>query len=156
MNKLGTYQNREVYWANYPDLLNDELPSSDWICMLTSSEVKPDADKFDQFTRKTIKNGILEFKGHGKFGELLHDWFDGTMVIMETMDKHPEIETMTTWHNDETLADVFWQCFFATCLPETTNLEKVKILCSDLDGIDRTKELQDYMIQFNKGWIPKE
>jgi len=95
--------------------------------------------------KKTIANGLLEFKGHGKFGELLHDSFDETMVIMETMEKHNEIEVMTTWHNNETLADVFWQCFFATCLPDNTNYENIKIVCSDLDGINRTNELQDYI-----------
>ena len=156
MKTIGTYQNREVIWTDYQNILQSELPNSDWLCLLTCSKFKPDLSKFDLLTRRSIDNGILEFKGHGKYGELLHDCFDETMVIMETIENHIEIEIMTTWHNDETFADTFWQCFFATRLPETTNLEKVKVLCSDLDGIDRTKELQDYMIQFNKGWIPKD
>tara|TARA_R110000796_G_scaffold71409_2_gene161965 strand:+ start:16903 stop:17178 length:276 start_codon:yes stop_codon:yes gene_type:complete len=78
---------------------------------MTSSESKPELDKFNRFTRAAIKSGVLEFKGHGKFGELLHDWFDETMVIMEAIENHSEIEVMTTWHNDESLAGTFWQCF---------------------------------------------
>jgi len=156
MKKIGIYQNREVHWVNYPELLNCKLPSSDWICMLTSSQIKPNDNEFDQFVRKTIANGLLEFKGHGKFGELLHDLFYETMVIMETMEKHNEIGVMTTWHNNETLADVFWQCFFATCLPGYTNYENIKIVCSDLDGINRTKELQNYIQRFEEGWLPNE
>ncbi|GAB5551779.1 MAG: hypothetical protein Sapg2KO_13700 [Saprospiraceae bacterium] len=86
MEEIKTYQNRKVVWMDYNELLVGEMPKSDWICLATSSESKPDADKFDRFTRDALKNGILEFKGHGKFGELLHDWFDETMVIMETME----------------------------------------------------------------------
>ena len=96
MNKLGTYQNREVYWVNYSEILITELPNSDWICMLTSSRTKPDAKRFDQFTRKTIASGLLEFKGHGKFGELLHNWFDETMVVIETIQKFKN-DTINNW-----------------------------------------------------------
>lgn len=156
MKKIGTYQNREVHWVNYPELLSSELPNSDWICMLTASQTQPDINQLDHFVRKTIANNLLEFKGHGKFGEFLHDLFDETMVEMETMENHPEIEAMTTCHNNETLADVFWQCFFATCLPEYTNYENIKIICSDLDGINRANELKHYIKRFEEGWLPNE
>ena len=133
-----------------------ELPNSDWICLFTSSERRPDINNFDEFTRRSIANGLLEFKGHGKFGELLHDWFDETMVNMETMEEHEEIEVITTWHINESLSDVFWQCFFDTCLPETTNYNKIKIVCSDLDEVNRISELQDYIKRFKEGWLPNE
>jgi len=155
MKKIGTYQNRKAIWMDSQELLLlNEMPSSDWICLVTSSQVKPDWDEFDRFTRRSIKHGILEFKGHGKFGELLHDWFDESISIMEIMEQHPEIEVMTTWHNNQSLADVFWQCFSATCLPETTNFENLKIVCSDLDGIDRSEELNNYLVRFEDGWLP--
>jgi len=156
MKRIGTYQNREVIWVNYSNILQCELPSSDWICMFTSSVSKPDVDKFDKITRKSIESGVLEFKGHGKHGEFLHDCFDETMVNMEVMENHPEISVMTTWHNDEKLSDVFWQCFFATCLPESVGNENIKIICSDLDGINRTNELRDYIDRFVKGWLPND
>ena len=156
MTELGTYHNRKVIWTNYSELLNGNMPKSDWICLFTSSKSKPNYDEFDNFTRKSISNGLLEFKGHGIYGELLHDWFDETASIMVTMEKHPEIETMTTWHNDETLADVFWQCFFATCLPDETNYENLKVICIDLDGINRKQELAEYLERFKKGWLPED
>ncbi|MGB1004687.1 MAG: DUF7684 family protein [Salibacteraceae bacterium] len=155
MNEINTYQNRKVVWISYNELLEGYFPKGDWICLMTCSEFKPDSDKFDRFTRSAIKSGILEFKGHGKFGELLHDWFDETMVIMETIENHSEVDVMTTWHNDESLADAFWQCFFATCLPEATDYEKLKIVCTDLDGIDRKEELANYLSRFEQGWLPK-
>ncbi len=155
MNEIKTYQNRKVVWVEYHELLSGKMPEGDWICLATSSESKPAADKFDKFTREAIKSGILEFKGHGRFGELLHDWFDETMVMMESMEKHSEIEVMTTWHNDESLVETFWQCFFATCLAETTNYEKLKIVCTDLDGKDRKDELANYLKRFEQGWLPK-
>lgn len=85
MNEINSYQNRKVVRMDYSKLLDGKMPKSNWICLVTSSESKPDLDKFDRFSGDAFKNGILEFKGHGKFGELLHDWFDETMVIMETM-----------------------------------------------------------------------
>ncbi|MCG8573666.1 MAG: hypothetical protein MI810_02185 [Flavobacteriales bacterium] len=156
MDEIKTYQSRKVIWINYDEMLEGKMPESDWICLMTSSESKPNSDKFDKFTRNAIKHGILEFKGHGEFGELLHDWFDETMVIMETMENHSEIDVMTTWHNNESLADAFWQCFFATCLPETTDYDKLKIVCTDLDGKNRNVELTDYLNRFEQGWLPKD
>jgi len=81
IEEINTYQNRKVVWMNYNELLNGNVPECDWICLMTSSESKPDFNKFEKFTRTAIKNGILEFKGHGKFGELLHDLFDETLVL---------------------------------------------------------------------------
>lgn len=156
MNEINTYQSRKVFWISYHELLEGEMPESDWVCLMTSSESQPNSDKFNRFTRDAIKNGILEFKAHGKFGELLHDWFDETMVVMETMENHSELDVMTTWHNDESLAGVFWQCFFTTCLPETTDFDKLKIVCTDLDGKNRSVELTNYLNRFEQGWLPKE
>ena len=140
---------------DYSELLNGKMPKGDWICLLTSSNKNPNYEDFENFRRKSISKGLLEFKGHGTYGELLHDWFDETAAIMMTMEKHPEIETMTTWHNNESLAGVFWQCFFATCLPDETNYEKLKIICSDLDGINREIEITQYLTDFERGWIPE-
>jgi|TARA_R110000737_G_C14589687_1_gene487274 hypothetical protein len=62
---------------------------------------------------------------------------------------------MATWHNDESLTDSFWQCFFATCLPETADYEKLKIVCTDLDGVNRNDELANYLNRFEQGCLPK-
>ena len=120
------------------------MPTDNWICLATSSKAKPDFNLFHQFARDSIRNGILEFKGHGKYGENLHDWFDETIQMMASMDNHPEIEIMTTWHANESIADVVWQCFFATCLPESTEHGRFTIVCTDLDHQNRKEEIESY------------
>jgi len=155
MNKIGTYHNRKVIWATYEELLEGNMPKENWICLITASKNKPDFDVFDTFTRVAIQHGVLEFKGHSFFGELLHDWFDETINVMEVMENHAEIDVMTTWHDDQSFADVFWQCFFATCLPDITNYSNLKIVCFDMDGINREQELKKYLQRFENNWIPE-
>jgi hypothetical protein len=154
MRSIGKYFDRQIYWLDY-DKFPNQLPDKDWVCLATANH-PPDIKKFDEFVRTSIAKGILEFKGHGNFGEKLHDLFDEIMVVMETMEEHAEIGVMTTWHNDETLADVFWQCFFATCLPETTDFDNIKIVCTDIDGIDRSDDLKAYIKEFELGWLPSD
>ncbi|MBL0326609.1 MAG: hypothetical protein IPP61_15765 [Cytophagaceae bacterium] len=154
MQNIGKYFDRQIYWLNY-DKFSDQLPDRDWVCLAVANHL-PDLYKFDNFVRTAIAKGILEFKGHGKFGEKLHDQFDQTMVVMETMEDHSEIGVMTTWHNDETLADTFWQCFFATCLPDKADFDNIKIICTDLDGVNRTEELKSYIKEFELGWLPSD
>jgi hypothetical protein len=149
---VGKYFNRQIFWLDYNNSSN-QLPGKDWLCLAIANN-EPDENKFDKFVRDAISKNILEFKANGQFGELLHDLFDQTMVIMETMEQHKAIDVMTTWHNDETLADAFWQCFFATCLPGTTSQNDIKIICTDLDGINRTEELKNYLKEFESGWLP--
>lgn len=156
MNKIGTYYNRKIIWVTYDELLQGNMPKDNWICFMTCSKNKPDFPTFDSFTRDAIQNGILEFKGHSVFGELLHVWFDETINIMEVMESHAEIDIMTTWHNDQSFADVFWQCFFATCLPDSTDYNNLKIVCLDLDGVNREQELKKKIQRFEDNWIPKK
>jgi hypothetical protein len=152
VQNIGKYFDRQIFWLDYHNYFN-QLPDKDWVCLAIANN-QPDEKEFDKFVRTSISKDILEFKGYGRFGELLHDLFDGTMVIMETMENHNEIDVMTTWHNDQTLADAFWQCFFATCLPDTTDYGNIKIICTDLDGINRVEELKNYLKEFELGWLP--
>jgi len=152
MKTIGQYQGRQVIWFDYNEC-TDELPEKDWLC-LAISNIHPDEIAFENFVRISISKNISEFKGHGKYGEKLHDLFDETMVKMEVDENHAEVDVMTTCHNDETLADVFWECFFATCLPETVDFDNIKIVCVDLDGINRIEELQSYLKEFELGWLP--
>lgn len=154
MYGIGKYFDRKVFWLDYNNFSN-QLPDRDWVC-LAIANVQPDLDKFDKFIRTSISKNILEFKGHGKFGEELHDLFDETIGVMETIEDHNEIAVMTTWHNDETLADTFWECFFATCIPETANLDNIKIICTDLEGVNRSNELKNYIKEFELGWLPSD
>ena len=154
MNQIGKYFDRQVYWLDY-DNFADQIPDKNWVCLAIANN-QPDIDKFDKFVRTSISRNILEFKGHGQLGEELHVHFDQNMVIMEVLENHPAIDVITTWHNDETLADSFWQCFFATCLPDTADLDNIKVICTDLDGINRTDELKSYIKEFDLGWLPSD
>jgi hypothetical protein len=154
MNRIGTYQTRKVYWFDYDQFQLDQLPTKDWICLATS-DIDPNDEKYEKFVRHAIDNGILEFKGHGKFGEKLHGIFDEIMVDIEISKNLDIIDIATTWHNDETLADTFWECFFATTLPNRADLNNISIICTDIKGNDRTTELKGILKRFENGWIPE-
>ncbi|MCB0380151.1 MAG: hypothetical protein KDD24_02765 [Flavobacteriales bacterium] len=153
MKRIGKYQNRQIFWFDYGQFKLEELPKTDWLCLATS-DINPNDEKFERFVRYSIDNGILEFKGHGEYGEKLHDIFDETMVDIEITNGIETIDIATTWHNDETFADAFWQCFFATTLPTRTNYEIISIICTDLKGVNRTKEIVEILKRFENGWIP--
>ena len=154
MKSIATYQSRQVFWFDYEQFDLNQLPKKDWLCLATS-DIDPNDQKFERLVRHSIETGILEFKGHGKFGEKLHDIFDEIMTQMEVVENHQLISVMTTCHNDESLADTFWQCFFATCLPETADLDNISIICTDLIGNDRSNELKKILERFENGWIPE-
>jgi hypothetical protein len=153
MKEIGTYQSRKVYWFNYNQFQLDQLPTKNWLCLATS-DIDPNDEKFEKFVRYGIDNGILEFKGHGLFGEKLHDLFDEIMVDIEISKSLNTIDIATTWHNDETLADAFWQCFFVTTLPTRADLDNISIVCTDIEGNDRITELKGILKRFENGWIP--
>jgi hypothetical protein len=155
MQDIGQYQGRRILWTDFQNLSPENLPDKDWLCLAIANQT-PDLDKFSNFVRTSIDRGILEFKGQGRFGELLHDVFDETMVDMEVNEPRPFIEVMTTGNSDENLADTFWQCFFVTCLPETADLNNIKIVCMDLDAVDRREELGSYIQRFESGWLPPD
>lgn len=94
MQSIGKYFHRQIYWLDYNNF-TDQLPDNDWVCLAVSN-IERDVDKFDKFVRTLISKNILEFKGHGKFGEKLHDLFDETMVEMEVIEDHAKISVMTT------------------------------------------------------------
>lgn len=157
MQLIGTYFDRKVYWLDYQKLSIefDRFPDKDWVCLCIANQ-EPDLETFDKFVRSAIANRVLEFKGHGQFGEKLHDLFDETIARMETMEACHEIDVVTTWHNDQSLADTFWDCFFGTYLPATADIDNIKIICTDLDGMDRSDELRKYIKEYELGWLPSE
>ena len=153
MKKMGVHNGRTSFWLDYPEFQTAELPKKDWLVLAICASA-PDTQQFELFARLCIDNDVQEFKGAGSQGELLHDLFDSTIVSMEVFENR-ETQVMTTWHNDETLADAFWQCHFATCLRETTDFDNVTILCTDLDGQDRSDELHGCLQRFEAGWLPE-
>lgn len=153
MELIGTYQGRKTYWWDFDKFEFAKLPTSDWLCLAIANEY-PNEKLFNKFAEACIRKNISEFKGQGFFGEQLHHLFDLTMIDIELKENIKPFEIMTTWHNDEILADVFWQCHFATCLPETTNYDNISIVCTSLSGQNKTTSLKSYIEKFKKGWIP--
>jgi hypothetical protein len=155
MEYLGVHNDRKVYWWEYSEKNLDKLPDSNWICFVIEDGL-PQSDLFEKFVRTSIHKGLLEFKAYGKLSSKLDDSFDETMVLMETIEGHLEIDITTTWHNKEGLASAFWQCFHATCLSETTDSNNLKIICVHFDNTNRKQELKNYIERFNEGWLPSE
>jgi hypothetical protein len=154
MERIGKYFDRQVFWLDYINF-TDQLPDNNWVCLAIANK-QPNLDIFDNFARTSISKNILEFKGCGQFGEILHHLFDKTMVIMETNENYSFIEVVTTSHNDEIIADAFWQCFFATSFKDTANLDDIVIVCTDLDNVNRNEELTYYIKEFELGWLPSK
>jgi hypothetical protein len=151
MKIIGSFYNRKVFWFDYKLFNLEELPSNDWISF-TICNAEPDLKKFDEFARNSIASGILEFKSQGKFGEKLHLFFDMTAVHIEIADQIEFIDIPTTGDNDTTLREAFWECFFATTLPNRTIFEKLSIVCMDLDGIDRSSLMLKILEEFEIKW----
>jgi hypothetical protein len=152
---LGEHRGRKVYWLEFSETKFDELPDKDWVCFGIEDGL-PDYNLFDTFTRISIKKGILEFKAFGKKSTELDDWFDGVVVLLNVIENQPDAFVMTTWHDKESIANAFWQCFHATCLPDDTVNENVKIICFHFDNIDKRDELKKYIEGFNEGWLPSD
>lgn len=153
MKLIETYQGRKTYWLNYSQFDIEKLPSSDWVFLAVANE-KPTEKKFKTIVERCIQKNISEFKGQGLYGTKLHDLFDETMVDIELNENIKPFEIMTTAHEDETFADVLWQCYFATCLPGETNFDNISIVCTDLNGSNRSTEIKNLLEKFNQGWTP--
>src|SRR5690606_33144227 len=124
---------RETFYVQFDELNIDQLPISNWVCFAIANE-EPNKNQLSEFIRTCIKKDLFEFKGFGIYGDYLHTTFDLEMTKMEVDEGHPEIEIMTTGNNDTDLSNAFWECYFATCLPEKTDYDNVKIICVNFDN----------------------
>ncbi|MDD2983629.1 MAG: hypothetical protein PHQ74_09595 [Crocinitomicaceae bacterium] len=155
MKLIGNFQSRKVFWFDYNQFDLEELPPNDWISF-TISDTEPDLEKFEKFANNSIDFGILEFKSQGNFGEKLHLLFDEILVDLEISDQIYFIDIPTTGDNSTTLIEAFWECFFATTLPNRTNFENLSIVCMDLSGTDRSADLTTLLEKFENGWFPED
>ena len=152
MRYLGKCFNQNIYWVNDNTDL-EMIPEEYWICLCVANK-KPDMERFRVFAKMAIEKEVLLFMGCGEYGELLHDTFDEMICILETKENHEKIDMVTTWHDKESLKDTFWQGCKSFYLPERTDYENIKIVCMDLDGVDRTEEFKGYIKDFEMGYIP--
>ncbi|UKN03481.1 hypothetical protein K6119_08135 [Paracrocinitomix mangrovi] len=155
MNLIGTNNTWKIYWSDYHNIFEESIPSDTWVCMFIANS-EPDWKQFEQFINKALSFGIVDFKSNGKYAEQLHDYFDFHLVDLNLeIEEKDWTEVMTTWHTNETVADTFWQTLNIACLPDHHSYQDVKVLCSDLDGLNREDELANYLQKFKEGWLPK-
>lgn len=154
MEFLGKYENRSVYWWNYSQESLDELKGSNWICFAIQDQLIG-FDAFSDFAKTSIDSGVLEFKAFGPDSSELDDWFDEVIVDTNVFDKSIDETIVTTWHDNEELADAFWQCFHATCLPSKTDYENLRLVCFHFNGKDLKKELKEFILKFKSGFVPE-
>ena len=154
MQYIGKHFERETFYIHFDELQVDELPISNWVCLAIANEL-PNEKLFKQFVRICIEKDLFEFKGFGKLGETLHLDFDLEIVDMEVNEGHSEIEIMTTGNNETYLADTFWECYYATCLPERADFNNIKIICVNFDKADYSMKLVEIIKRFNRNWLPK-
>lgn len=155
MQNIGKHWNRETFYVQFDELKIDELPNSNWVCFAIANE-QPNEIVFKQFVRTCIEKDLFEFKAFGQFGETLHLDFDLEMVEMEVNEGHSEIEVMTTGNNGTDLANTFWECYGATCLPDRADYDKIKVVCVNFDKNNYLMKLTDILKRFNRNWLPKD
>lgn len=155
MKYIGSYYNRKTFYLKWDNMETVKFPNKNWVCFAISNE-KPDNSELDSFVRKSIQNDLYEFKGQGDYGEYLHDFFDETMVEMEVIENHPEIEIMTTGDNKTDLANGLWECYGATCLPERADFDDISIICLSFDKLDYSEKLEKLLSKFNRNWLPDD
>jgi hypothetical protein len=134
------------------------LPDINWFCCAIANNDFDNTDNstVESFVRTAIDRGILSWHGLGQFGKKLHLTFDLVMVKMEIDENHPEIDVCTVGNNDTDIADGFWGCYGAPCLPERTDYYTAKLICVSFDGQDYRKELNYLITKFNDGWLPPD
>lgn len=153
MEYLGTHWNRQTFWLDPSDNYQNELPTNGWVC-LAISNIAPDEKTLEQFIRAAIDKNILEFKAQGTYGWTLHLTFDEVNTRMYTLEEHAETDIVTTGNNDTNLPNALWECYGATCLPDNTDYDNIKIVCVAFDGENYKNEIKTYIERFANGWLP--
>lgn len=158
MESLGEYNGRKVFWLEFLEKNFQELSVSDWICFGMSDENpfnEPLSATLTKFCGIAIDRGVLEFKAFGKESSKFDDFFDSE-VVTKNLESGEDSFVMITWHDKESLASAFWQCFHATCIPDDADHNNLKIVCLHFENIDKRQELKSFLEKFNKGWLPEE
>lgn len=156
MHKIGNHNNRDVFYMSLSSDMTSSFKEYDnWICLGISKD-SHNKDWVNSFLRLAITNGMCEFKGQGSYGEKLHDLCDETMVELEALEGFPFLNIMTTGDNKTSLASAFWECFFATALPEDLDYATLKVVCVSFDGNNYQAELKDFLEKFDNNWIPED
>ena len=158
MDYIGQYFGFETYYLDIDEEdFNAVIPENNWFCCAITNNENYDKSLVDKFIRLAIDRNILSWHGLGKYGGSLHLAFDLTITEMEVNENHPEIDVCTIGDSSENIADQFWGCFGASCLPGTVvDYSIVKLICLSFDRYNYKYELTEYINKFNDGWLPPD
>ena len=159
MDYIGKHNGFETYYLDLTlEDYNDVLPENNWFEFVIANKDFDDSGSslIDKFIRKSIDRDLLAFKGQGIFGGKLHLTIDLIIVKMEVDEKHTEIDLATTGDNKTDLANGFWECYGAPCLPDRTDYNTLKLVCTSFDGINYKDDLNLLLKRFNEGWLPPD
>jgi len=151
--KIGKHFDKNIFYFDFNNYPANVLSIENWVCFAISNHKLP-KQKFKTFVKNAIESDLLEFKAQGKFGEDLHNEFDSTMVDLEVEKNIPIIDICTTGDNETDLARAFWECFYASIIPQAADWENINIVCINIDGKDYKNSLIDLINRFDTGWIP--
>ncbi len=156
MEHCGNFQERTVYYLCLDSEANSVVEQMDnWICFAIASGQYP-KDKAVNFIRHTLLGGMLEFKAQGAHAEELHLLCDSTMVSLEVDEGHPIFDIVTTGSASTDLANAFWECFFATVLPDRADYDDLKVVCVSFDGTNYRSRIDGLLDRFEEGWVPSD
>ena len=157
MEFLGKHKTNDVYYFIPEREPLDDLPKDNWICLGIANR-EFDQSMFDKFIKHSVYSGLLEFKGQGKLGAELHDFFDEQIVYLEVIEEYPATDVMTTWYNDgeNELPNAVWSCFYGNILPEGTDAARTKLVCVPFDELDYKEQLATIIDRLNDGWMPSD
>jgi hypothetical protein len=159
MDYLGKHYGFDTY---YLDLSREDyinvLPKSNWFGFAIANNDFDDSESslINNYLRYSINNGLLAFHGQGLFGGKIHLTLDLIITQMEINENHSEIDITTIGDNDTDLANGFWACYGASCLPDSADYDTVKLVCTSFDDINCKDNLKSLLQRFNNGWLPSD
>ena len=159
MDYLGKHYGFDTYYLDLnSENYNDVLPKSNWFGFAIANNDFDYSDNslITKFIKNSIDRGIFAFHGQGLFGGKIHLTLDLLITQMEVNENHSEIDVTTIGNNYTDLANGFWSCYGASCLPDSADYDSIKLVCASFDSINYKDELKSLLTRFNNGWLPPD
>lgn len=139
---LGECRLRQILWLDYGAFDAGEFPASDWVCLAIVNE-ECDLDVFEDFVRRVIKYGLVEFKAQGVLSEKMHDVFDEVVALVQVEEDDTSLcDIMTTWHRDLSVLEVLESLVPVPISARYMEELNLPVVCTDLNGYDRRNEMR--------------
>lgn len=137
MNLLKLNDLRVLVFApvSHDDQLRDECGDGPIVALMQADESGASFETVVAAAESLLDRGCDYFVCAGTRGEALHDYIDEIVIDRElNRPEWGERLIMTTWHNDETPADIAWFFVMVAGDRENTVLIAVEPLSADLRG----------------------